>query len=392
MRIAQVTETFPPEVNGVAMTNFRLAEGLGRRGHTVTVIRPHQGRRETAIPAGYGDGERPFAEWTVPGIPIPGYPGIQAGLPVYFRLRRRFREDRPDLVHIATEGPLGWAALLAARRAGVPVSSVFHTNFQLYARDYHASLLQGPTLAVLRAFHNRCATTFVPNHDLIEELRTGGCERLEFLGRGVDRDRFSPGKRDPALRQTWGVLADDPVLLYVGRAAAEKNIPLALKAFYAARRIHPRARMVVVGDGPVRRKLQRRHPGIHFAGMRYGDDLARHYASADLFLFASTTETFGNVVTEALTSGLVVLTYAYAAGRQYIRDGENGALVPLDDAEAFIDRCCQLMESRETWPGLRKAARCSTADIPWQGIIDHLDNRFCSIIRRHQAAGADTRG
>ena len=374
MNICLITETFPPEVNGVAMTNRRLADGMADRGHRIFVIRPKQ----------KGDGQdvgghAGVSEYTVPGIPLIGYPGIQMGLPVYFRLKKWFSEFQPDIVHIATEGPLGIAALFAARKLGIPATSTFHTNFQLYCADYGAKWLTQTMLGFLRWFHNSCALTFVPSQDLIDNLEAENFERLFYLGRGVDRVLFDPARRSQELRSQWGAQTDDtPVAIYVGRAAAEKDIPLAIEAFEALQKNIREARMVVVGDGPVKEKVQAQYPDVHFAGMRYGEDLGAHYASADLFLFASTSETFGNVVTESMTSELVAVVYDYAAGQKFIRSGENGFLAKFNDREDFIAKTVALADCRDQWPAIRKAARESTAHIPWSGIIAefeaHLQN------------------
>lgn len=381
MKICLVTETFPPEVNGVAMTNRRLADGMADRGHRIFVIRPRQKKegRELSVHDG-------VSEYTVPGVPLIGYPGIQMGLPVYFRLKRMFEKFQPDVVHVATEGPLGIASLLAAKKLGLPVTSTFHTNFQLYCEDYGAKWLTQTMLRFLRWFHNSCALTFVPSQDLIEDLRKSEFERLFYLGRGVDRKLFDPGRRNDALRKSWGAQSDDaPVAIYVGRAAAEKGIPLAIQAFEALQKRIPEARMVVVGDGPVKEKMQAQFPEVHFAGMRYGEDLGEHYASADLFLFASTSETFGNVVTEAMTSGLVSVVYDYAAGQKFIRDGENGFLAKFDDADDFIRKTEALADCRDEWEAIGSAARQTTEVIPWSDIIGEFEGHLRRVIDTHSS-------
>jgi glycosyltransferase involved in cell wall biosynthesis len=182
-------------------------------------------------------------------------------------------------------------------------------------------------------------------------------------------------KRSATLRASWGADEATPVAIYVGRAAAEKNIPLALEAWEAARVQQPDLKMVVVGDGPVRRKLERQWPDVIFAGMRYDEDLAAHYASADLFIFGSESETFGNVVVEALASGLVAVTFDYAAGRQFIRHGINGFLSPLGDREAFCRLVAEVAEDASKWPALRIEARASVEKYPWSETIERF-SRF----------------
>ena len=365
VKIALVTETFPPEVNGVAMTLGRLTAGLRRHGHEVEVIRPRQ-MKEAA------DAPNPDGEWIVPGMPIPFYRSLRMGLPVTGKLKRRWRETRPDVVHVATEGPLGVSALRAARVCGLPVTSTYHTNFHQYGSHYGIGIMKSLALGWMRCFHNATHCTLVPTHQAREELAASGFERLQVLSRGVDINLFDPARRSDELRASWGVAADAPVAVYVGRMAAEKNLALAVEAFEAFRSKAPNAHFVLVGDGPERAPVAQRHPEYHYAGMRRGEDLAAHYASADVFLFPSVTETFGNVVTEALASGLVVLGYDYAATREHVRDGANGFKVPMNDAEAFKRRAAELVEHRGDWPRIRAAARDTAQHLTWDAIVDQF--------------------
>ncbi len=365
MKIALVTETWPPEINGVAMTLSRLAAGLRARGHRVDLVRPRQAG-DSAGGAGNGD-------LLVRGVPIPFYRSLRMGVPAAGRLRARWRSERPDVVHVATEGPLGVAALRAARTLDLPVTSSFHTNFHAYGGHYGFRLLRGAALAYLRWFHNRTRLTLVPAGDLRARLAAGGFERLAVLSRGVDTELFAPERRRRDLRASWGADDSAPVAVYVGRLAPEKNLGLAVEAVLAMRAREPALRFVLVGDGPGREALARRYPDFHYAGMRRGEDLAAHYASADIGIFPSVTETFGNVVTEALASGLVVLTYDYAAGREHVRDGVNGFVAPFDDAAAFLARARGLVAARERWPALRGEARRTALGLGWETIFDRFE-------------------
>lgn len=373
MRIALVTETYPPEVNGVAMTLSRLVRGLRARGHEVEVVRPRQ-RQELTEAKAAGDGARVVSDdFLVPGVPIPRYPSLRMGLPVVVRIEERWRAWKPDLVHVATEGPLGLAVLFVAERMGLPATSSFHTNFHSYGGHYGLHCFQDAALAYLRWFHNRTRLTLVPTAQGARELTGAGFHNMGVMSRGVDTTLFSPERRSAELRASWGAGPDDPVAVYVGRVAAEKNLGLAVKAFLRLRELEPRARFVLVGDGPERAGLEKEYPEFHYAGMRRGEDLAAHYASGDVFLFPSVTETFGNVVTEAMASGLVTLTYDYAAGREYVRSGGNGFLADFNDSAAYLRAVDTAMAAKEKWPAIRAAARETTLGITWEAVVARFE-------------------
>lgn len=374
MKLALVTETFPPEINGVAMTFGVIARELGRRGHEVTVYRPY--RSDLPAPATHPE----FREVALPGCPIPGYPQLRLGLPAWARLRRRWQAERPDLVHVVTEGPLGASAVTVARELGLPVTSSFHTNFHAYTRHYGFAPLHRATLGWLRRVHNRTRRTFAPTAELCTELTDLGFENLAVLSRGVDTARFNPALRNEALRQRWGAGPDTPVVLHVGRVAAEKNYPLLFRAFAAMRAAEPRCRFVLVGDGPLRRGLERANRDCLFTGFIPRDELARHYASADIYIHASLTETFGNVFTEAMASGLAVAGFDYAAARQFVRHGENGLAVPCGDPAALVTAAAQLAAQPALRARLRAAARAALEEQSWSRVIANFEADLLRVI------------
>lgn len=374
MKIALVSETFPPEINGVAMTLGHLVEGLARRGHALTVVRPRQSRLDAPIPGAL------HREILCPSLPIPGYPFLRFGLPARSRLLRTWRADPPDLVHIATEGPLGWSALSAAHRLRLPLSSTFHTNFHQYSRHYGAAWLTRPVLAYLRWFHNRTRLTLSPSPDLNAELTRDGFANVALLSRGVNTRVFHPDHRDPDLRRQWGVGPRDLAVIHVSRLAAEKNYPLVLSSFEAIRTRLPSARFIIVSDGPLRRRLQRHHPWITFTGFLPLDDLARHYASADLFPYASQTETFGNVVTEALASGLPLVAYDYAAAARYVVSGHNGFLAPFGDANTFLQHTLSLAQDPSLRQRFSTHARATAEPLSWDPIVAGLETDLLALV------------
>ncbi len=375
--MALVTETFPPEVNGVAMTLGRLVDGLLCRGHAVELVRPRQPAAASALAAS-------IEETVVPGLPIPGYGGLRFGLPAGQRLRGAWRRARPDIVHVATEGPLGWSAVQAARALQLPVSSGFHTNFHAYSRHYRLGWLKGAITRYLRRMHNRTDLTLVPTHRLAHELTGEGYRNVGVLSRGVDMRLFNPARRSDALRASWGAGRDDLVVAYIGRLAAEKNLGLVLAAFEAIRKQRDDARLVFVGDGPAMKTLAARHPQHLFAGMRRGIDLAAHYASADLFLFPSLTETFGNVTAEALASGLGVVAYACAAAADLIEDGCNGRLAAPGDAAGFIAAAVSLATHPQQLALTRALAAPSVRHLDWERIHDSFADGLRECIATHQ--------
>ncbi len=376
LRIAVVTETYPPEVNGVAMTAQRMVQGLISRCHQVQLIRPRQS------PEDRGFSSASFEEVLVRGVPVPRYRDLKMGLPARAKLLALWKQRRPHLVQVVTEGPLGWSAVAAAKQLHLPVISDFHTNFHSYTKYYGAPLLGKAIGIYLRWLHNRAHCTLVPTDAMRHELSGMGFRHLQVLSRGVDTQLFHPSRWNRLLRQSWGVGDHRLVALYVGRIAAEKNLPLLIEAFRRMQTSRPGMKLVMVGDGPERAKLQAMHPDIIFAGMRASEDLADHYASADLFLFPSITETFGNVVLEAMASGLPVVAYDCAAAREHIRHGENGLRAAFDDAHAFVSQAQRLVASVEDARRMGRNARMTAEKIDWNQVHDRFEMLISNTVQQ----------
>ncbi len=373
MRLAYVTETFPPEINGVALTVARTVDFLRQR-HEVELIRPRQPHEARC--------DEPL-EWRTQGLPIPVYRDLRMGLPLGAKLARRWRESRPELVHVATEGPLGFSAVGAARRLGIPVTTDFRTNFHQYSRFYGLGMFESVARNYLRAFHNRADRTFVPSRFVRRELALQGFERLEVIERGVDTELFNPRRRSRALRAAWGARDNATVLLYVGRLAPEKNVTLACDAFEAAHRRVPGARLVMVGDGPLACHLERDHPHAVFAGTLRGEALADAYASADIFLFPSMTDTFGNVTLEALASGLAVVAFDTAAAGALIRNNVSGLLASMGDSFGFVAAVVAAAAQHELLMPMRQQARSTAKRAPWDVVLARFER---SLIQAAAAA------
>lgn len=374
LRLSVVTETWPPEINGVSLTLSKLVQGLCARNHQVQLIRPRQTRVDQAL---HHTG---FEELLMRGMPIPRYPELKLGLPGKRALIQAWTLRRPDLVHIATEGPLGWSALQAARRLRLPVTSDFRTNFHAYSEHYGVGWLRKPIVAYLRKFHNLTQLTMVPTQALRAELMAGGFNNVQVVARGVDTQLFRPDRRSGELRAQWGATANSLVLLVVGRLAAEKNLDMVLRAFQAMQAAHPDVKLVFVGDGPLRESLRQRCPQAVFAGMRRHEELATYYASADLFLFPSVTETFGNVTIEALASGLPVLAFDTAAAADWVRHEGNGWLVPLGDDEAYPALAAGLAREPERLARASMLACAQVAQLDWQQIAWQVEALFLQAL------------
>lgn len=366
MRVGIVTETYAPDVNGVAITVQALARGLVRRGHSVDLIRPIHPDTPPLADAG-------MDVLAVEGAALPRYAGLRFGLPARFRIERRWRMDRPDAIYVATEGPLGWTAVSAARRLGIPVATGFHTRFDFYVGHYGFGALTPFVRRYLARFHRRAQTTLVPTGQLAGELNDLGIHDVRVLRRGVDTARFHPDRRDEALRETWGAGPDTPVVLSVGRVAPEKNLHVVIDAYRALARRVPQARCVIVGDGPGRAALQAANPDVIFAGTLRGDDLAACYASADLFVFPSLTETFGNVVLEAMASGVPVVAYAEAAAREFIRNGQNGIRVAPGNEGGLIERAAALGSDAALRVAMGHSARISVASLSPESVVNEFE-------------------
>lgn len=379
MKLLLVTETFPPEVNGVARTLGRWVDTFRERGHEVAVVRPRQ------------PGEAKELE-LVYGMALPFYRQVRLGVAAPLRLDRILRKHEPDVVHIATEGPLGLSALLSCLGRGVPVASSFHTNFDHYASHYAFWGAEHIAFLYLRWFHNRTAVTLVPSQETRRRLLAAGMQRVEIWTRGVDGELFHPCHRDEALRRSLGLGPDGVLIVYVGRLAVEKNLTPLLQAFARLRLLLPagrrdQVRLALVGSGPLEDTLRSNTPpGVVLPGELHGEPLSRWYASGDVFAFPSLSETFGNVVLEAAASGLPVVGFDCQGVNEQVTPEVNGLLVrPHGDLTPPLERLCGDAGLRRR---MGAAARQRAERLDWGPIFDELEQRYqrLAATRRQPAA------
>jgi glycosyltransferase involved in cell wall biosynthesis len=364
MRIDFLTDTYPPDINGAARTLKQLVDGLKLRGHEVRVLGPHD-----------------ESELRMISFRVPKYSSVNVALVRARTIEEFWEKERPDAVYIATEAFLGAAGLKVARKMGIPVVAGYHTNFNQYANSFKLGWLARPAVRFLRNFHNAASATVVPSQSVELELKALGFEDLTVLGRGVDRDRFSPEKRDFDLREEWGAGEDCPVAIFVARISPEKNLKLLSRAYQALQEKDPRTVCVVIGDGPSFEGFEEKNPNVICQRFLRGNALARAYASADILLFPSLTETFGNTVTEALASGLVVVGFDYAAAQMHIEDGKNGLLVPFGDEEQFLQTARESL-SFVSNGSMRLSAVESVSEVTWERVIKKFESLVYSLVKK----------
>lgn len=365
-RIAVVTETYFPEINGVAKTLHRMVNDLVEDGNDILLFRPRQGLKDHAY------SRKGYREVLMAGCRIPMYSDMRFGFPAKRILRRHFKSEKPDIVHVVTEGPLGWSAVRAAKDLGIPVVSDFRTNFHSYANYYRLGFARKLVENYLKRLHNRTAITLTPSQDLADRLSGQGYDNVRLVSRGIDAELFHPSKKDSGLRKLWGISEGQLAVLYVGRIAAEKNIDLAVKTFRKIQESIPDAKMILVGDGPKKNILEKTNPDLIFVGLKKGEDLAKHYASGDLFLFPSMTETFGNVVLEAMASGLPVVAYDYAAAGSYVEHGVSGFLPGFGKEQEFVDMSCFLAGNTVLKRKIGGKARKAAMNCTWEKVTRSL--------------------
>ena len=371
LKITLVTETFPPEINGVALTLEKLHNFLNLSGHRPSVIRPRR----------FSETKKPEL---VQGFPIPMYPKLRFGIGSPLRLYQTIKNKMPDIIHLATEGPLGLACLGIAKSLRIPVVSSLHTIFDLYANDYKMGFLSSGISHYLRWFHNQTEATFAPSNACLQRLQTLGYKNTKIWTRGVDTGLFNPTQKDFNFKSKIGLTEKDILLLYVGRLAPEKNIGALLETFKKAKTTLSRQSknlfLALVGTGPlVEHSDLEKTNGIILPGELRGNHLAQWYASADVFVFPSTSETFGNVILEAQASGLPVLCLNSQATQERITNHHDGILAA--NIEEFESQIIDLCADKSKRAFLGKNATQTAKSQKWDDIFNQLYLEYCEVIK-----------
>ncbi|MFD0305484.1 glycosyltransferase family 4 protein [Streptomyces sp. NPDC127119] len=379
MRVVIVTESFPPDVNGVAHCALQTARHLVERGHTPVVVAPATSPKLSTPSeqsgASFGTASESLAPCPVvriPSLPLPGYPQVRVALPSR-RVAAAITAHRADIVHLASPFVLGVRGMAAAGRLGIPAVAVYQTDLAGYARTYIST--GGATAwRRIRSVHAAADRTLAPSTAALHDLEAHGVPRVRLWPRGVDTVRFRPQHRDDALRRE---LAPNGELIvgYVGRLAPEKQIELLAGACGL-----PGVRVVVVGDGPSRPSLDQALPGAVFLGRRTGDELARIFASLDVFVHTGPFETFCQTVQEAMASGVPVVAPAAGGPLDLVAHGRTGLLVPPRDEAAVRDAVWSLAAD----PALRAAygaeARRTVEGRTWAAVGDALIEHYTDVL------------
>lgn len=351
MRIALVSDTYTPQVNGVTTVVARIARVLRESGHGVVVVAPRYP----------GDNTGPWTdELRIRSAAFPPYPAIRLSVPQFGRVAGFLDLFRPDLVHVATEGPLGLTGRRYTVRRGIPLVTSYHTNFPQYARHYGAGVVEPLVWKWLRWFHQPAVLTQTPGEAVRDELLRRGIGKPVVWGRGVDTAHFTPVRRSVGWRRWLAGGDDTAIVLHVGRLAPEKNVNVLADAWTAAReRVGQRATFVLAGEGPEARRLVARMPWVRQLGFLDRARLADVYASADICVLPSRTETCGLVALEAMASGLAVVAADAGGFRESIAHGANGMLVAPDDATGFAAEILSLVIAPQRRADLGTAARAA---------------------------------
>ncbi|MER5724597.1 glycosyltransferase family 1 protein [Streptomyces sp. NPDC002418] len=376
MRVVIVTESFPPDVNGVAHCTLQTARHLAARGHRPLVIAP----AGATAPTGSASTDDPCPVVRVPSLPLPGYPQVRVALPGR-RLAAALTRHRAELVHLAGPFVLGVRGMAVAARLGLPAVAVHQTDLAGYARTYLGTG-EGAAWRRMRAVHSAADLTLAPSTAAQRDLTDHGVPRVRLWPRGVDTARFRPGLRDEALRRALAP-GGEKIIGYAGRLAPEKHVELLAGACSL-----PGVRVVVVGDGPSEAPLRAALPGAVFLGRRTGDELARFFASLDVFVHTGPYETFCQTVQGAMASGVPVVAPAAGGPLDLVAHGRTGLLVPPHDAGAVRDAVAALVADTPRSRAFGRTARAAVEGRTWEAVGDQLLGHYDEVLGGRTAVAA----
>ncbi len=374
MRIAYFTDTFMPQINGVTNTLEKLGDYLVSKDIKHMFFAPQYLSKI----------ERPLKSpvYRFNSVSFPIYPECRLSIPLYSNLCKAADSFSPDIVHLVTPLGIGLMGLRYARERNIPVVSSFHTNFDIYLKYYRFEYLEEMVWNFFRWFHSFCSVNFCPSHDTVKTLESKGIDNLKIWSRGIDTSKYTA--RQGHLPSKEGTSSGTPTtFLYVGRLAPEKDLDILMDSIENINRLYPeKARFIIVGDGPMSKKLKAGAPAnVCFTGYLRGERLSEAYASADIFVFPSGTETFGNVILEAMASGLPVIGVNSGGVKDNIIHRYNGLLCEPRDTESFTAGIAELLENHRLAGAMSKNAREYTLQKTWDKVFRQLVYDYYSVLK-----------
>ena len=377
LRVALFTGNYNHIRDGVALTLNRLVHHLEQESIAVKIFAPSS--LQPAIVPHAGE----LIVTPSISMPVPGRKEYRVATHFPRKDRRELAAFNPDLIHIATPDGLGIGALKWAKKHKVPVVSSYHTHFLSYV-DYYKLFLgpvKWPFKKMMQWFYPQCERTYVPTQSMIDELAREQIHgHMKIWARGIDTDSFNPKKRDEEWRRSVGIADDELVVSFVSRLVWEKELRTYIESVRSLQKEFPKVRAMVVGDGPAMKEAQKLLPNGIFTGFCGGDDLARAYASSDIFLFPSFTETFGNVTLEAMSSGLPCLVADAIGSRSLVIDGQNGFLAKAGDLSDFITKLRILIEDASLREQMAQQSRVLAMNYQWSSINHALVEDYYKVI------------
>jgi glycosyltransferase involved in cell wall biosynthesis len=368
MRIAYFNANLKVGQDGVTRCVYKMVEGVVERGHKAIAITSTLPIGETQIPV-YG----------VPSVVLPLQKNYRIALPGYQSFARHLQEFQPDILHINSPCTLGFAAVKYARHFGIPVIATYHTHFPTYPRYYNLTSLEDLAWRLLRRLYNNVDRTLVPTTPILQELRDHGVERLEYLPNGVDTAVFNPLYRSNEWRQKFSN-GEKPIILFVSRLVWEKDLRILAQTYHELRSKRSDFEMVIVGDGHARQELEAMMPGAHFLGYQSGKTLTESFASADIFVFPSTTETFGLVTLEAMASGLAPVAAKVGGAVEIIREGSSGLFAEPLDSPDLTKKVEWLLDNPNHRKVIADHALARAQEYRWGRILDQLFESYKEVI------------
>jgi phosphatidylinositol alpha 1,6-mannosyltransferase len=374
MRVAYFNANLKKGQDGVTRVMYKMFDGAQERGAEIIAI-------TSQLPE---PDDVDFPVYRVPSVPLPVQKAYRLALPGFQAFSETLRAFRPDILHINSPCTLGFGALKYAQHHRVPIVATYHTHFPTYPRYYNLAPLEDMTWRLTRFLYNSMDATFVPTKPILKELSEHNVERLMYLPNGVDTGLFSPERRSLEWRKRFGG-GDKPIVLFVSRLVWEKDLRVLAEAYRTLRSQRGDFEMVVVGDGHARKEFEQLMPGAHFLGYQSGVPLAESYASADVFVFPSTTETFGLVTLEAMASGLVPVAANVGGAVEIIEDRRSGILVKPHRGDDLAGNVAWLLDRPQVRDAMKIQAHSRAQRYRWDGILDSLFHMYDQVVTHHRA-------